>query len=126
MHVVYNHRRVQRGTQDQFIIRINNEYRSPMGIAEETPLDITGWEFELYIHRNVEMNDNNIIYQTTGVVYGSNGAVAFTIPAEETDIKPNVYWYTIRYTRPNGKTYQGTSSKYIIAESLNTYFSLYK
>ena len=42
------------------------------------------------------------------------------------DIPAGMYWYSVKYETPNGKTYWTRSAKYEIVESLNEYFSIYK
>lgn len=123
---LYSHRKVQSGRTDTFTITMEKDYESPIGIVEPIPIDLTGWTFTLFLHRNVEYRIEDLIYRAEGVISNpSRGKVSFTIPAEITDRKPNTYWYTIQYTKPSGKTYQPSSSKYVIVKSLSDYFDIY-
>lgn len=119
-------RKVHVGYEDKFCLTFDKEV-SRSGYIFREPMNITDWTFELFFHRGVEMNCQNTIFGVKGdVLDGLSGKVFFIIPAHETCRKPGTYWYTLQITRPNGKITRTESAKYVIAESLNPYYSIYK
>lgn len=120
-------RKIKKGSGDLIVLNLDDEYVLESGIIEREPIDITDWRFTVHVHRNVEYSSHSKLFSVKGVINnGANGMVYFEIPDEYTDVAPRTYWYTLQYIKPNGKVYRTLSAKYIIAESLNDYFSIYK
>lgn len=125
--ILLNHRTVHIGYSDKFTLTFDKETKSEGGLIFREPMDISGWDFELYFHTDVEMRCDNLLFGVKGdVLDGSTGKVFFKIPAHETNRKPGTYWYTLQITKPNKSVTRSDSAKFIIAESLNPYFSIYK
>lgn len=121
-----NNRKVKRGCSDKFSLTLDREVIHENGLVFREPIDITGWDFKLYFHKEVEMTCAGTLFGLKGdVLDGSTGRVYFKIPCKSTDIKPGTYWYTLQITRPNGTVTCSDSAKFIVAESLNPYFSIY-
>lgn len=121
-----NHRKVKQGYSDKFSLTFDKETISESGLIFREPMDITGWYFELFFHKNVELHCENILFGLKGdVLDGKSGKVYFRIPEHETRRAPGVYWYTLQITKPNKSVTRSESAKFIIAESLNSYFSIY-
>lgn len=119
-------RKVHVGYEDRFSLTFDKEViRS--GYVFQEPMDVTGWNFELYVHEDIEMQCSNILFGVKGdVLDGKSGKAYFIVPAHETCRKPGHYWYTIQVTRPNGTITRTNSAKYDIVQSLNPYFSIFK
>ena len=121
-----NHRRVKQGYSDKFSLTFDKETVSKSGLIFREPMDITGWYFELFFHKNVEMHCEDILFGLKGdVLDGKTGKVYFKIPDTRTNMKPGTYWYTLQIKKPNNSVTRSESAKFIIAESLNPYFSIY-
>lgn len=121
-----NHRIVKQGYSDKFSLKFGKEVVSACGLIFREPIDITGWNFELFFHKNVEMSCKDILFGLKGdVLDGKTGKVYFKIPDHETRMKPGTYWYTLQITKPNKTVTRSESAKFIIVESLNPYFSIY-
>lgn len=121
------HRRVKKGTDDKYSIRIDKEYVSNMGIVDIIPIDLTDWKFRMYVHEHVEYCPQNEIFKTVGYVPNpETGVVYFLTCGCKVDIPPGTYWYTIEYESPNGKVQRTESAKYEVVVSFNDYFSIYK
>ncbi len=122
-----NNRKVKQGYSDKFLLTFDKESISKNGLIFREPMDITGWNFELYFHKGVELRCENILFGLKGdVLDGKTGKVYFKIPDYETRRKPGTYWYTLQITKPNNTVTRSESAKFIIVESLNPYFSIYK
>lgn len=121
-----NNRKVKRGYSDKFSLTFDRERIYDNGLVFREPIDITGWDFKLFFHKGVEMTCAGTLFGLKGdVLNGETGKVYFKISGESTDIKPGTYWYTLRIRKPNGAVTYSNSAKFIIAESLNPYFSIY-
>lgn len=121
-----NHRVVKQGYSDKFSLKFDKESISESGLVFREPMDITGWSFELFFHKNVEMHCKDMLFGLKGdVLDGKTGKVYFKIPDHETSRQPGTYWYTLQITKPNNIVTRSESAKFIIAESLNPYFSIY-
>lgn len=124
MHLV--NRKILKGRGDLFSIRHDIEKRSMMGIIQRTPIDVSNCTFTMYVHRHVEYECKDLLFSVEGIVAnGEAGLVYFHVPAEETDIQPATYWYTVEMTKPNGKVVRTEAAKYIIANSMNPYYNIY-
>lgn len=122
----YLHRKIQKGREDKFRYKMERTHVSAIGIITSEPIDITGWSFKLYVHRGVELDVTNYLFSVEGIINdGRTGNVIFDIPADFTNIPSATYWYTITYIRADGVSGCQESMKYIIADSLNTYFDIY-
>lgn len=120
-------RKIQQGRGDMIVFNLDKETILPSGIIEREPIDLSKWRFSLKVHKGVEYRDCDQLFSIKGqMTSGTNGMVYFEVPDELTDIKPATYWYTVQYIKPNGKVYRTQSAKYIITESLNDYFSIYR
>lgn len=121
------HRKVKKGADDNFSIKLDREYVSSMGVIDLEPVDLTDWKFWMYIHKYVEYCPENEICKVVGYVPDAeNGIVFFLTGGCKIDVPAGMYWYSVKYETPNGKTYWTRSAKYEIVESLNEYFSIYK
>ena len=121
------HRKVKKGTDDNFSIKLDREFVSPMGVIDLEAVDLTDWKFWMYIHKHVEYCPGSEICKVVGYVpQPENGIVFFLTGGCKIDVPPGMYWYSVKYETPNGKTYRTQSAKYEIVESLNDYFSIYK
>lgn len=121
------HRRVKKATDDRFSITMDREYVSRMGIVDIEPVDLTGWVFKMHVHKHVEYCEEQEIFKTVGYIPNpESGTVFFLTCACKVDIDPGMYWYSVEYTTPNGKTYMSESAKYEVVLSFNDYFSIYK
>ena len=121
------HRKVKKGADDNFSIKLDREYVSSMGVIDLEPVDLTDWKFWMYIHKHVEYCPENEICKVVGYVPDAeNGIVFFLTGGCKIDVPAGMYWYSVKYETPNGKTYWTHSAKYEIVESLNEYFSIYK
>lgn len=120
-------RKIMKGNGDKFSLTFDSEEITRGGLVFATPIDISGWQFSMLVHKNVEYRCRDLIFQVEGEVpTPENGVVYFFVPAELTDVKPGTYWYSLLITKPTGGETLTLSAKYIIAESLNPYFSIYK
>ena len=120
------HRKVKQGYSDKFVLTFDRESKHDNGLIFREPRDISGWSFELFFHKNVELQCATALFGLKGdVLDGKTGKVYFKIPASETNRKAGTYWYTLQITKPNGAVVRSESAKFIIAESLNPYFSVY-
>ena len=48
------HRKVKKGADDNFSIKLDREYVSSMGVIDLEPVDLTDWKFWMYSHKHVE------------------------------------------------------------------------
>lgn len=119
-------RKVRKGNGDKFSLTFESEKISDTGLIFKYPIDISGWHFTLLVHENVEYRCETEIFSVDGEIGdGRTGVVYFFVPQEYTNVKAKTYWHSILIKRPNGKESITLSAKYIIAESLNDYFSIY-
>lgn len=125
--ILLNNRKVKQGYSDKFSLTFDKETRSESGLIFREPMDITGWKFELFFHKDVEMKCSDMLFGLKGdVLDGKSGKVYFRIPDYQTNRTPGNYWYTLQITKPNKSITRSESAKFIITESLNPYFSIYK
>lgn len=121
------HRKIKRGHADKFAITLDSELKTRGGYIFREPIDITGWEFELYVHKGVELSCKDVLFGVRGdVLDGKTGKVYFAITHCQTQLPPGTYWYTVQIIKPNKRISQSESAKFIITESLNPYYSIYK
>lgn len=122
-----HHKKVKKGVTDSFSIKLDKEHVSPMGIVDLEPIDITGWKFWMYVHRHTDYCCQNEMFKVVGYVPNpESGVVYFTTMGCKVDIPVGMYFYSIKYETPNGKTHITRSAKYEVVESFNDYFSIYK
>ena len=122
-----HHKKVKKGQTDFYSIKVDREFVSPMGVVDLEPVDLTGWKFWMYVHKHVEYCCQNEVCKVVGFVPSpEDGIIYFTTLGCKIDVPPGMYWYSIKYESPNGKTFMTKSAKYEIVESFNDYFSIYK
>ena len=120
-------RKVLKGNGDKFSVSFDNEEITMGGLVFSEPVDISGWKFRLYVHKHVDFSCDDVLFSVEGdVPEGEAGIVYFIVPDEYTDLPPKTYWYSVGITKPYGEETVTLSSKYIIARSLNNYFSIYE
>ena len=83
------HRKVKQGYSDKFVLTFDRESKHDNGLIFREPMDISGWSFELFFHKNVELQCATALFGLKGdVLDGKTGKVYFKIPASETRCMP--------------------------------------
>lgn len=120
-------RKILRGNGDRFSLTFDNEEISKTGIVFKDPINIDGCAIRLLVHKKVEYRCHELVFSVEGEIPSpESGVVYFQISPEDTDVPPGTYWYSLLIRKPNGVESLTLSAKYIIARSLNPYYSIYE
>ena len=119
-------RKVKRGAGDKFKYKFEFKHISAMNVVHRHTINITGWEFTLFVHEKPVYKAPQCIFSLKGQIMDEvNGTVLFDIPNCLTDVNANTYWYSIYFKKPTGHEGWLDGAKYIIVDTLNPYFSIY-
>lgn len=118
-------RKVRKGAFDTFKYKMEYKHTSALGIVHRHPIDITGWEFTLFVHEKPVLTEDTIMFAVKGETLHCGSNVLFKVSQCMTDVKPGTYWYSIRYKKPSGMIDWIDGAKYVIVETLHPYFDIY-